>query len=134
MIVTREDPESRQVVLTVELEPSDIELHLQRVYRQLVNRVQIPGFRKGKAPRSVVESFLGRTAMVQEGIDSIVTSSLNQALERESLEPFGEPEIDSLELDPVSFKATVPLEPKWILGISRASVWNATLSRSPKSR
>ena len=116
MIVTREDPESRQVVLNVELEPSDIELHLQRVYRQLVNRVQIPGFRKGKAPRSVVESFLGRNAMVQEGIDSIVTSSLNQALERESLEPFGEPEIDSLELDPVSFKATVPLEPQVDLG------------------
>ena len=112
MIVTREDHESRQVVLNVELEPSDIEQHLQRVYRQLVNRVQIPGFRKGKAPRSVVESFLGRNAMVQEGIDSIVTSSLNQALERESLEPFGEPEIDSLELDPVSFKATVPLEPQ----------------------
>ena len=116
MIVTREDPESRQVVLSVELEPSDIELHLQRVYRQLVNRVQIPGFRKGKAPRSVVESFLGRNAMVQESIDSIVTSSLNQALERESLEPFGEPEIDSLELDPVSFKATVPLEPQVDLG------------------
>ena len=116
MIVTREDTESRQVVLNVELEPSDIELHLQRVYRQLVNRVQIPGFRKGKAPRSVVETFLGRNAMVQEGIDSIVTSSLNQALERESLEPFGEPEIDSLELDPVSFKATVPLEPQVDLG------------------
>ena len=116
MIVTREDTESRQVVLNVELEPSDIELHLQRVYRQLVNRVQIPGFRKGKAPRSVVETFLGRSAMVQEGIDSIVTSSLNQALERESLEPFGEPEIDSLELDPVSFKATVPLEPQVDLG------------------
>ena len=85
MIVTREDTESRQVVLNVELEPSDIELHLQRVYRQLVNRVQIPGFRKGKAPRSVVETFLGRNAMVQEGIDSIVTSSLNQALERGKL-------------------------------------------------
>ena len=127
MIVTREDPESRQVVLNVELEPSDIELHLQRVYRQLVNRVQIPGFRKGKAPRSVVESFLGRNAMVQEGIDSIVTSSLNQALERESLEPFGEPEIDSLELDPVSFKATVPLEPQVDLG----DFQNLRLERDP---
>jgi trigger factor len=125
--VTREDTESRQVVLNVELEPSDIELHLQRVYRQLVNRVQIPGFRKGKAPRSVVESFLGRNAMVQEGIDSIVTSSLNQALERESLEPFGEPEIDSLELDPVSFKATVPLEPQVDLG----DFQNLRLERDP---
>ena len=116
MIVTREDSEARQVVLNVELEPSDIEQHLQRVYRQLVNRVQIPGFRKGKAPRSVVEGFLGRAAMVQEGLDSIVTSSLNQALEQESLEPFGEPEIDTLELEPISFKATVPLEPEVDLG------------------
>ena len=120
MIVTREDSEARQVVLNVELEPADIDQHLQRVYRQLVNRVQIPGFRKGKAPRSVVESFLGRTAMVQEGLDSIVTASLNQALERESLEPFGEPEIDSLELEPVSFKATVPLEPEVELGDFRS--------------
>lgn len=120
MIVTREDSEARQVVLNVELEPSDIDQHLQRVYRQLVNRVQIPGFRKGKAPRSVVESFLGRTAMVQEGLDSIVTASLNQALEQESLEPFGEPEIDSLELEPVSFKATVPLEPEVELGDFRS--------------
>ena len=120
MIVTREDSEARQVVLNVELEPADIDQHLQRVYRQLVNRVQIPGFRKGKAPRSVVESFLGRTAMVQEGLDSIVTSSLNQALEQESLEPFGEPEIDSLELEPVSFKATVPLEPEVELGDFRS--------------
>ncbi len=116
MKVTREDPEARQVVLNVELEPPDIEQHLQRVYRQLVNRVQIPGFRKGKAPRSVVESFLGRDAMVQEGLESIVTSSLNQALEQESLSPFGEPEIDDLELDPVAFKATVPLEPEVDLG------------------
>ena len=116
MIVNREDPESRQVVLSVELEPADIEQHLQRVYRQLVNRVQIPGFRKGKAPRSIVESFLGRSAMVQEGLDSIVTSSLNQALEQESLEPFGDPEIDDLEIDPVSFKAIVPLEPEVDLG------------------
>ena len=68
MIVTREDPEARQVVLNIELQPSDIEQHLQRVYRQLVNRVQIPGFRKGKAPRSIVESFLGRNAMLQEGL------------------------------------------------------------------
>ena len=120
MIVTREDSEARQVVLNVELEPADIDQHLQRVYRQLVNRVQIPGFRKGKAPRSVVESFLGRTAMVQEGLDSIVTASLNQALEQESLEPFGEPEIDSLELEPVSFKATVPLEPEVELGDFRS--------------
>ena len=120
MIVTREDSEARQVVLNVELEPSDIDQHLQRVYRQLVSRVQIPGFRKGKAPRSVVESFLGRTAMVQEGLDSIVTASLNQALEQESLEPFGEPEIDSLELEPVSFKATVPLEPEVELGDFRS--------------
>jgi trigger factor len=114
--LTREDPEARQVVLNVELEPPDIEQHLQRVYRQLVHRVQIPGFRKGKAPRSIVESFLGRNAMLQEGIDSIVTSSLNQALEQESLLPFGEPEIDSLELEPVSFKAIVPLEPEVDLG------------------
>ena len=119
MIVTKEESEARQVVLNVELEPSDIEQHLQRVYRQLVNRVQIPGFRKGKAPRSIVESFLGRSAMVQEGLDSIVTSSLNQALEQESLEPFGDPEIDSLELEPVSFKATVPLEPEVDLGAFR---------------
>jgi len=116
VIVTKEDAATRQVVLNIQLEPADLERHLSQVYRRLVNRVQIPGFRKGKAPRPVLESFMGREAVVREGLDSILVESLNQAMEEESLEPFGEPEMEVLELDPVSFKAVVPLEPGVDLG------------------
>ena len=116
MKVTREEPAARQVVLNIQLDPPDLEHHLNQVYRRLVNRVQIPGFRKGKAPRSIVETYMGREAMVQEGLDTIVNESLNQAIDQESLEPFGEPEMEVLELDPVSFKAVVPLEPRVDLG------------------
>ena len=117
MKVTREEPEPRQVVLNIELEPPDIEHHLNQVYRRrLINRIQIPGFRKGKAPRSIVEAYMGREAIIREGLDSILIETLNQAIDNESLEPFGEPEMEVLEIDPLSFKATVPLEPLVNLG------------------
>ena len=116
MKVSREDTAPRQVVLTVELDDSDLEPSLERSYRRVVNRVQIPGFRKGKAPRYIVQNYLGRDALVQESLDQIVQDALDKALKEQDLEVFGEPEVDVVETDPVSFKATLPLEPLVDLG------------------
>ena len=116
MKVSREDTAPRQVVLTVELDDSDLEPSLERSYRRVVNRVVIPGFRKGKAPRYLVQNYLGREALIQESLDHIVQEALDKALKEHGLEVFGEPELDLVETDPVSFRATLPLEPLVDLG------------------
>ena len=60
MKVTKEKVENSQAFLTVEMEPAEMEDGMQDAYEHLVKKANIPGFRKGKAPRAVVERTLGR--------------------------------------------------------------------------
>ena len=120
MKITREDSATLEVTLNVELEPDDIEPYLDRSIRRLANRVQIPGFRKGKAPRYLMENYIGRDALVRESLDTMLQESLDKALKAEDLEVFGEPDLEMVEVDPLSFKAVVPLEPIVDLGDFRS--------------
>ncbi|MFQ6028997.1 MAG: trigger factor [Dehalococcoidia bacterium] len=116
MKVTKEAESPTEVTLSIEMDAEDEDPFINRSYRRTVSRVQIPGFRKGKAPRSIVESYVGRTALIHDALDFMIPETLNQVLEDEELQAFMEPQIEVLELEPVSFKAVVPLEPEVELG------------------
>ena len=120
MNITREDTAPREVVLNIQLEGEDIEPFLDRSYRRLVNRVQIAGFRRGKAPRWRVENEVGREALIRESLDSILREILDKAIEEEEIEAFNEPDVELVEIDPLSLKAVVPLEPIVELGDFRS--------------
>ena len=111
MKITKEASSPTEITLSVEMDAADEDPYIDRSYRRTVGRLQIPGFRKGKAPRSIVENYVGRIALVQEALDFMIPETLNQALQDEELQAFVEPRVEVLELEPVSFKATVPLEP-----------------------
>jgi len=114
--VTKESSSPVEVILNVELDATDEDPFIDRSYRRTVGRLNIPGFRKGKAPRSIVESYVGRVALVQEALDFMIPETLNRALQDEEVQAFVEPRVEVTELEPVSFKATVPLEPSVDLG------------------
>ncbi len=116
MKVTKDESAARQVTLTVALDSEDLEPFLDRAFRRNRSRVSIPGFRPGKAPRRIVEAFLGREALVRDSLDYIVQESLDKAISDEGLDIFGQPDVEVVDVDPVSFKATVPLEPVVQLG------------------
>ncbi|MDE2842505.1 MAG: trigger factor [Chloroflexota bacterium] len=116
MKVTKESSSPVEVILNVEMDATDEDPFIDRSYRRTVGRLNIPGFRKGKAPRSIVESYVGRIALVQEALDFMIPETLNQALQDEEIQAFVEPRVEVTELEPVSFKATVPLEPTVDLG------------------
>ena len=59
MKITQDEILERQTVLHIELEDSDIDPFLDRAYSRVVQRVNIPGFRKGKAPRRIIEQYFG---------------------------------------------------------------------------
>ena len=120
MKVTKEEAASREVVLNIELDSDDVEPYLDRSYRRMVNRVQIPGFRKGKAPRTLVENYLGKEAMIRDSLDYIAQQSIEKAIETEELDIFGEPDVEVVEVNPPSFKATLCLEPIVDLGDFRS--------------
>ncbi len=107
--------------LQVELEEPEIESHKQKAYRKLVQQAVIPGFRKGKAPRSILERYLGVETFMQEGLEELLETSANEAVEQENLDAVGRPEITDVEsLDPITFKATIPLTPLSDLGDFRS--------------
>ncbi len=120
MNVTKESDSPTEVVLKVELAPEDEEPFITRSYRRIVSRINIPGFRRGKAPRSIVESHLGRTALVQEALEFMVPETLDQILKEENLQAFMDPDLEVLDIEPVSFKAVVTLEPVVELGNLRS--------------
>lgn len=111
MKVTKEELPQRETLLTIELEPEDLEPYLERAYRKVVQRTNIPGFRKGKAPRTVVEPFIGREALREEALEVLLPEVVDLTIEEQHLEPGGRPSVELVQTDPVMLKATVPLMP-----------------------
>ena len=116
MNVTRESSNPTEVTLNILMDSEDEEPFINRSYRRLVSRIQIPGFRPGKAPRSIVERHVGRATLVQEALEFMIPETLDQVLKDQDIQAFLEPELELLEVEPVSFKAVVPLEPVVDLG------------------
>ena len=116
MNVTKDSVTTTEVTLTISMDSDDEEPFLNRSYRRVASRVRIPGFRPGKAPRSVVESHMGREALVHEALEFMIPESLDQVLKDEDIQAFMEPQLEVIDMAPVSFKAVVPLEPVVELG------------------
>ncbi|HEY82970.1 MAG TPA: trigger factor [Dehalococcoidia bacterium] len=116
MKVTREKIENSQAFLTIEMEPAEVEKSLAEAYRRLVKKTNIPGFRKGKAPREVLERYLGKESFMEDALSHLVPQAYEQALKEQQIEAIAQPHIELIQTDPVIFKATVPLMPVVKLG------------------
>ncbi len=116
MKITKEKLENSQVALNVEMENSELDAYMDKAYNKLVGRVRVPGFRKGKTPRPILERHIGREALFQEALELLIPETYSKALEEQQVEPIARPEIQLLQNDPLVFKAIVPLKPEVKLG------------------
>jgi trigger factor len=114
--ITQDEVVDNQTTLHIELEDEDLSPYLDRGYQRIANQIVIPGFRKGKAPRRVVESMVGRESLLNEVLDSMVFEVIGKVIEERELDSVGIPKVDDLDLDPVQFTAVVPLRPEIDLG------------------
>jgi trigger factor len=118
--VTKEKVENSQAFLTIEMEPAEMETGMQDAYRHLVQKASIPGFRKGKAPRVIVERTLGKARLLEEAMDHLIPQAYQQAIKEQEIEPYAQPEVEITQADPLIFKAKVPLTPTVSLGDYRS--------------
>ena len=116
MKITSEQIENRQVTLSVEMEPVEMDEYMGKAYNHLVGRVRVPGFRKGKTPRNILERHIGKEAFLQEALEHLIPEAYEKALEEQKVEPIARPEIQLMQTEPVIFKATVPVKPEVTLG------------------
>lgn len=120
MKVTQGEVQERQVALRIELDDDDLEPYVDRGYRQVVQRMRVPGFRPGKAPRKVVEGMVGREGLVSESLDFLVADVIAKAVESQEIDSVGFPQVDNVEFSPVVVDATVALNPVLDLGDYRS--------------
>ena len=116
MKVSTENLESCQIALNIEAEASEVDKSLEEAYHRLVKEVSIPGFRKGKAPRGILEQHIGKKNLLEEALEHLVPQLYGQAIESEKIEPIARPQIEITQTEPLIFKAVVSLKPEVKLG------------------
>ena len=111
MKITQDEIVEQQTVLHIELDDNDIDPYLERAYKKVVQRVNIPGFRKGKAPRRIIEQFFGKETLINETLDYMLPEITGNAITENDLDAVSIPSINLESIDPFQFTATVPLRP-----------------------
>ncbi len=119
-VATRAEPGSR-VVLEIEVPPAEVDRHFATAYRHVADRTKVPGFRPGKAPRHVIDRFVGRASVIAEAIDHLINDSYDAALDQTTIVPLDQPHVDIdsttvVEGATVHFTATVAVRPEVALG------------------
>lgn len=111
--------ENGKAVYTLEIAHEDIEPFMNEAYKKLRGRFQIPGFRKGKAPRKIIEANYGKGIFFEEGLNDMLPQEIDKATKELGLEPVGQPDIDLKEMDeekPIVLEVTTDLLPHPELG------------------
>ena len=119
MKVTAEKIDNQQVVLEIEVEAAEVEKATEKAYKRIANKVNIPGFRKGNAPKKIVEQHVGKQAILDEAFDIVAPKAFNDALDEQKIDPVTRPQIEVVTLEEgknLVFKATVTPKPEVALG------------------
>ena len=115
METTVESTEPHTVKLTIEVPEDEFGKDLDRTYRAIANQIKIPGFRKGKVPKQIIDTQIGQDAIFEEFVHSSVPAYFRQAVADEDLAPITDPDIDVQQLEPGKpfvFSATVEVRPR----------------------
>lgn len=119
MAVKTEQIEKNLVKLTFEVSAEEFDKTINQVYKKNANKFNIPGYRKGKAPRKIVEKYYTEAVFYDEAINSVLPAAYEAALEESGAESVARPEIDVEEIktgEPVVFTALVTTKPEVTLG------------------
>jgi len=116
MKVTAETLEDSQVALNIEAEAGELNKAMDEAYRRLVNKVSVPGFRKGKAPRFILEQHIGKGSLLEEALEQLIPQLYKEAIDSQKIEPIDQPQVEIIQTEPVVFKAVVPVKPTVELG------------------
>jgi len=101
-----------EAVLNVDLTWDEMEKASDKAYKKLVKKIDIQGFRRGKAPRSILERKVGKESIYQEGLDDLITETYRDAVKEHNLTPISQPKLDAPLFaigQPYHFSLTVPI-------------------------
>jgi len=106
-------------VLTIEVEAEQVNEALNKAFRKVVGKVNVPGFRRGKVPRHIFEAKFGVEALYQDALDIILPDAYTFALKETGIEPIDRPDVDIEQFgknQPLKLTAKVQVKPDVTLG------------------
>ncbi len=111
--------EKNMAKLTIEVPAEELEEAIENAYRKNKNRISIPGFRKGKASRKMIEQMYGKSVFYEDAANELMPDAYERALDECSEEIVSSPKVDVVQLEagkPFIFTAEVALKPEVTLG------------------
>ena len=111
--------EKNMAKLTIEVSAEELEKAIQGAYLKNKNKINIPGFRKGKAPRKMIEQMYGKEVFYEDAANALIPEAYEKALEECTEEIVSSPKVDVTQLEagkPFIFTAEVALKPEVTLG------------------
>ena len=119
MSVQVEKLEKSMAKLTIEASAEDFEAAIDKAYKKNKSKIAMPGFRKGKAPRKMIEKMYGAGVFYEDAANAIIPDAYADAAKESGLEIVAQPEIDVVQIEsgkPFIFTATVAVKPEVTLG------------------
>ena len=111
--------EKNMAKLTIEVSAEDLDKAMEKAYQKQKSRISLPGFRKGKAPRKMIESMYGKGVFMEDAVNSLVPQEYSKAIADCDLEIVSQPEINVTQMEPgkaLIFTADVATKPEVTLG------------------
>ena len=119
MSVQVETLEKSMAKLTIEVSAEEFETALDKAYKKNKNKISLPGFRKGKAPRAMIEKMYGTGVFYEDAANDLIPGAYESAAKESELEIVAQPSIDVTQIEkgkPFIFTATVAVKPEVTLG------------------
>lgn len=112
-LIKAEKGEHSSYSLEFSVDKATFEDAITKVYRKKAPQITVPGFRKGKAPRSVVEKIYGKAAFYEDAMNEVIPNAYEAAVKEAGIKPVGRPAFDVVSMDDgVVFSAKVDVEPE----------------------
>lgn len=114
-----EELEVNRVLLKVEVDSEEVNRAIDQAFRTLAREVFVPGFRKGKVPRRVLQARIGMEPIYEQVVENHLLDFYTRAVEQAGIDPVSEPEIEDVNIEegkPLTFTAKVEVKPVIQLG------------------
>jgi len=118
--VTTELHDDRQLAVTIVVDPQRVERELRKAAAKVGGQYRIPGFRKGKAPYNIIVQQFGLPNLYNEFVEDLGQELFQEAIKQEGIEPFAQSALEDIQLEPLTYKLLVPLDPEILLGDYRS--------------
>ncbi|MEA2021168.1 MAG: trigger factor [Candidatus Caldatribacteriota bacterium] len=111
--------ENNEVILEVEIEKSEVKTELDKTCNDLSYKVKIPGFRKGKIPRNILEMHLTKEYLYEKTADELIEKTYYDAIKQSKIEPIDRPNVKVIQIEekkPLIYEITVKVKPEVKIG------------------